>query len=46
MIKKIILGAIRILGYMLVFIITAITIIFAFTFGVVWLGDSSGGFTP
>ena len=46
MIKKIILGAIKILGYMLVGFIFLIGLVVSFTFGVCWLGDTSGGFAP
>ena len=46
MIKKIILALIRIIKYILAFIVFTITIIFLFTYGVIWLGETSGGFTP
>lgn len=46
MIKKVILGVIKILGYILVGFIFLIGLVVAFTFGVCWLGDASGGFTP
>lgn len=46
MIKKIILGIIRILGYVLTFIIFTFALVFIFTFGVIWLGETSGGFAP
>ena len=46
MIKKIILGIIRILGYVLTFIIFTFALVFIFTFGIIWLGETSGGFAP
>ena len=45
-IKKILFAVIRFIKYVIAIIVLTITIIFVFTFGVVWLGDMSGGFTP
>jgi len=46
MIKKFLFGVIRIIKYIIACIVFTITIIFLFTYGVIWLGETSGGFTP
>ena len=45
-IKKILFALIRFIKYVIAIIVLTITIIFVFTFGVVWLGETTGGFTP
>lgn len=46
MIRKFLFGAIRIIKYVVACIVFTITIIFLFTYGVIWLGETSGGFAP
>ena len=46
MIRKILFSVMRIIKYVVACIVFTITIIFLFTYGVIWLGEISGGFTP
>lgn len=46
MIRKILFSVMRIIKYVVACIVLTITIIFLFTYGVVWLGEASGGFAP
>ena len=46
MIRKILSGVTQIIKYVVACIVFTITIIFLFTYGVIWLGETSGGFAP
>ena len=46
MIRKILFSVMRIIKHIVACIVFTITIIFLFTYGVIWLGETSGGFAP